>query len=139
MSDGSKIEWTLADLRHATIDRQAEWCANGDTPDLSFRGLELGGEVGEAAEVALQALVLAMRVGRSCNTVKKMERERHGWTGSRATLDDLAQELSDVIICADLVAHTAGIDLMEAVRNKFNATSKKVGLKTILGSDEVQV
>ncbi len=105
---------SLRALHAANIARQAEWCPD-QVPDLSFRGNELAGEVGEA-----------------CNVVKKLERERHGWRGSRATLDDLAQELADVVICADLCAVTAGIDLDAAVVAKFNATSRKQGLSTLL-------
>jgi NTP pyrophosphatase (non-canonical NTP hydrolase) len=107
---------SLKDLHAANIARQAEWCPD-QVPDLSFRGNELGGECGEAQ-----------------NVIKKLERERHGWRGSRATLDDLAQELADVVICADLCAVTAGIDLGAAVVAKFNATSEKVGLKTMLSA-----
>lgn len=107
---------TLSDLHAANIARQAEWCAGGDPePDLAFRGNELAGETGEA-----------------CNVIKKLERERHGWRGSRATKEQLAEELADVVICADLCAVTAGIDLGEAVAAKFNATSEKVGLTTKL-------
>lgn len=105
---------SLRTLHAANIARQAEWCPD-QVPDLSFRGNELAGEVGEA-----------------CNVVKKLERERHGWRGSRATLDDLAQELADVVICASLCAVTAGIDLDAAVVAKFNATSRKQGLSTLL-------
>lgn len=105
---------SLRALHAANIARQAEWCPD-QVPDLSFRGNELAGEVGEA-----------------CNVVKKLERERHGWRGSRATLDDLAQELADVVICADLCAVTAGIDLDTAVVAKFNATSRKQRLSTLL-------
>lgn len=110
--DGSGL--SLRTLHAANIARQAEWCPD-QVPDLSFRGNELAGEVGEA-----------------CNVVKKLERERHGWRGSRATLDDLAQELADVVICASLCAVTAGIDLDAAVVAKFNATSEKQGLRTML-------
>lgn len=106
--------WTLNDLRRANEARQAEWCPD-QVPDLSFRGNELAGETGEA-----------------CNVVKKLERERLGWRGSRATLEQLAEELADVVICADLTAMTAGVDLHAAVAAKFNATSEKVGLKTRL-------
>jgi len=99
-------------LREANVARQEAWCAGGDPePDLAFRGVELAGEVGEAL-----------------NVIKKIERERRGWRGSRATLDDLAGELADVVICADLAALAAGIDLDAAVVRKFNATSEKVGL-----------
>lgn len=106
-----RLTWTLADPRDATIHRQAEWCSNGENPDLSFRAMELAGETGEA-----------------CNVAKKLVREAHGWRGSRATLDDLAMELADVVICADLMALAAGVDLMGAVRCKFNLTTDNVGL-----------
>lgn len=106
---------TFAALREANAAREEAWC---DTkPDMAFRGLELGGEVGEAL-----------------NVMKKLERERHGWRGSRATLDELADELADVVICADLAAASAGIDLDAAVVRKFNATSEKVGLPQRLPS-----
>ena len=64
-----------------------------------------------------------------------MERERLGIRGSRATKGQLAEELADVVICADLVALGEGIDLQQAVINKFNATSRKVGLSTMLSND----
>ena len=108
---------SLRDLREANAARQKEWCPD-QMPDLLFRGNELGGECGEAQ-----------------NVIKKLERERLGWAGSRATVDDLADELADVVICADLTALTAGIDLNAAVARKFNATSEKVGLCTRLTSD----
>lgn len=111
----SRTDFTLADLRAANIARQEEWCPD-QKPDLSFRGNELAGETGEA-----------------CNVIKKLERARHGWAGSRATEQDLADELADVMICADLAALAAGVDLQAAVLRKFNATSEKVGLKTRLG------
>jgi NTP pyrophosphatase (non-canonical NTP hydrolase) len=101
-------------LRTKNIERQALWCPD-ETPDLLFRAVELGGEVGEAL-----------------NVVKKLERERHGWKGSRITIDKLAEELADIIICADLVATASGIDLPAAVRSKFNATSNKVGINVFI-------
>ena len=106
----SADNWTLADLRRCNTDRQAAWCPD-QVLDLSFRGNELAGETGEA-----------------CNVIKKLERERLGWRGSRATREQLAEELADVVICADLAALTAGVDLMAAVKAKFDATSDKVGL-----------
>lgn len=101
-------------LRRANEARQREWDA-GNQIDMAYRGNELAGEVGEA-----------------CNVIKKLERERLGIRGSRATVEQLADELADVIICVDLIAMTAGIDLAAAVREKFNATSEKVGLLTRL-------
>ena len=96
---------SFAELRCANVERNQQW-TGGVAAGLSFRGLELGGEVGEALNVA-----------------KKLERERLGWRGSRSTLDKLAEELADVIISADNMAMEAGINLAEAVVRKFNATS----------------
>jgi len=107
-----------ADLRAANLARQAEWDTDGQIT-LSYRGNELAGEVGEA-----------------CNIIKKLERERMGIAGSRATLADLAEELADVIICADLIAMQLGIDLNRAVAEKFNKTSEKVGLTTRLATPD---
>lgn len=101
-------------LRQANIIRQQEWDPEG-VFSPSFRAVELAGEVGEA-----------------CNVVKKLEREALGKPGSRASIDDLAQELADIIICTDLLAMSFDINLQEAIIKKFNATSKKLGLKTIL-------
>ena len=97
-------------LRAANIARQKAWDTN-DAITLSYRGNELAGEVGEA-----------------CNVIKKLERERLGIRGSRDTVEHLAEELADVVICADLIAMSEGIDLNAAVAAKFNATSEKVGL-----------
>lgn len=100
-------------LQEANIARDREWNTGSEKLSLSFRGNEMAGEVGEA-----------------CNIIKKLERERLGIRGSRATLDDLADELADVVITAHLTAMDAGIDLDAAVKRKFNATSEKYGLET---------
>lgn len=105
---------TLSALQSAHVERQEEWCPDVK-PDLSFRGNELGGECGEAQ-----------------NVIKKLERERHGWRGSRDTVEHLAEELADVIHCSVLVAITAGVDLQQAVIAKFNDTSMKNGLSVML-------
>lgn len=105
---GGADKWAI--LRRANTERQLAW-ADGVDPGLMFHAVELGGEAGELL-----------------NVVKKIERERNGWRGSRATKQDLADELADVIICADKLAGSQDIDLWEAVVAKFNATSEKVGL-----------
>jgi NTP pyrophosphatase (non-canonical NTP hydrolase) len=73
---------------------------------------------------------MAGEAGEACNEIKKLERERLGLVGSRTTLDKVAEELADVIISTDLIAMELGIDLGEAVKNKFNKTSESYGLKT---------
>jgi NTP pyrophosphatase (non-canonical NTP hydrolase) len=106
---------SLFDLRIANIERDKEW-GQGQEFGLSYRGNELAGETGEA-----------------CNVLKKLDRERMGLVGSRATVEEAADELADVIICADLAAMELGIDLGQAVSRKFNKTTEKYGLKTRLG------
>lgn len=99
-------------LRKANLARQAERDpASLITP--SYRGNELAGEVGEA-----------------CNIIKKLERERLGIRGSRASVEDLALELADIVICVDLLASSYGIYLDGAVVRKFNMISEKYNLKT---------
>ena len=99
-------------LRQANSKRHTEW-AKGDTLPLSFRGLELAGEAGEA-----------------CNALKKLERARLGLVGGNEDLQGLLEELADVVICAALIAMDLGIDLGAAVAEKFNRTSAKYGLQT---------
>lgn len=111
---GLRSALTIRVLQEAHVERQEEWCPD-QKPDLSFRGNEMAGEVGEA-----------------CNIIKKLERERHGWRGSRASLADLGDELADVVHTAVLCAITAGIDLEPYVSMKFNATSQKNGLSTFI-------
>lgn len=107
-------ETTRYSLRSANATRQAEWDVDNQIT-LEYRGNELGGECGEAQ-----------------NVIKKLARERMGIRGSRDTIEHLAEELADVVICADLIAMSVGIDLDAAVRDKFNATSEKNGLMTRL-------
>jgi NTP pyrophosphatase (non-canonical NTP hydrolase) len=101
-------------LRSANLARHREWAGAVEIP-ATFRSTELAGEVGEA-----------------CNIVKKLERERLGIAGSRTSLDKLAEELADVVICADLLAMHYGIDLVSATQSKFNQTSIERGFKTRL-------
>lgn len=109
----------LDDLRAANEARSAEW-SEGEPFSLSFKGLELCGEVGELA-----------------NCLKKIERERLGKRGSRTTMQHTKEELADAYICLGLglVELELGItpaEVRQAIRDKFNATSEKVGLKTRL-------
>ena len=104
----------LAILRQVNERRQREWDPT-DSITIEYRGNELAGEVGEA-----------------CNVIKKLARERLGIRGSRASKEQLAEELADIVICVDLIAMQMGIALDAAVEAKFNATSAKYGLKTVI-------
>lgn len=104
----------LDKLRDANIRRDKEWNPDKKLTPL-FRATELGGEVGEAL-----------------NIVKKLERERLNIKGSRTTKEMLAGELADILICVDLLAMEYEIDLSQALRNTFNATSEKQNLSVKL-------
>jgi hypothetical protein len=67
-----------------------------------------------------------------CNVVKKLVREKLGLRGSRATQEDLEDELADGQICLDLLAMAAGVDLGAATIRKFNERSRDLGLQTML-------
>jgi NTP pyrophosphatase (non-canonical NTP hydrolase) len=109
---------TFETLREANARRGAQWDGKpAALDDLSFRAMELGGECGEALNVA-----------------KKLVRELSGRVGG-LTLEQarpmLAEELADVVICVDRVAEALGIDLAPAIVGKFNKTSRKHGLAEI--------
>lgn len=107
--DKQNVAYTL---KRANLIRQTEWDPDNKI-SLSYRGNEMAGECGEA-----------------CNVIKKLDCELLGIRGSRATVLQLMEELADVVICADLIASSVGGDLEQAVKDKFNATSEKYGLKT---------
>lgn len=102
----------LNELRQQNESRRLRWQGDGakSQGSLSFAMMELAGEAGEA-----------------CNAAKKIERAENGWKGGDPDISKLADELADVVICADLAAIRAGIDLAAAVARKFNATSEKHG------------
>lgn len=105
----------FAALRQANLARAREWNPDGVATGPGFAGLELAGEVGEL-----------------CNLLKKAERARLGLVGGSVSPEAIAQELADVVICADLVGIALGLDLWPIVRQKFNATSEEKGFRTRL-------
>lgn len=104
----------LNELSVANKLRNKEWDPEG-VVTLSFRGNELAGEVGEV-----------------CNEVKKLERIRLGIRGTQSSKERVAEEMADVLICLSLLANDVGVDLKEAVIDKFNKTSEKYGLSVKL-------
>lgn len=76
---------------------------------------------------------MAGECGEACNVVKKIRRLDIG-SGfvrpderSADLFVDLADEIADLVIYADLLAARAGINLGEAICAKFNRTSERVG------------
>lgn len=131
-------ERTFKSLQQANVERDKEWDPGGSL-DNAFFAVEHAGEVGEAIEQiaaqiekALMALDHVASSGKVANIVKKRVREDRGIRGSRASLQDLADELADDVITAYLVSMKYEIDLDAAIEAKFNSTSRKMGLHVFL-------
>ena len=81
------------------------------------------------------ATAAAGELGEACNVIKKMRRFEGSHNDPALNIDPasedgkrlLAHELADTVIYLDLLAARAGIDLGEAVREKFNLVSERVG------------
>lgn len=80
-------------LHRSNERRNASWDPERKL-DLQFFSVELLGEIGEAA-----------------NCIKKLERARLGISGSRSSIEALSEELADIVICASLVAMSAGVEI----------------------------
>lgn len=93
---------------------------------IQARGsIDWGGVRTKAAHLATDTLLL-------CNSLKKLERERRGWVGSRADPNDVLRRLTNIMAMLGCVASYLHIDLTAATEEKFNATSVKNGLATRL-------
>lgn len=66
------------------------------------------------------ATAMAGECGEACNLIKKLRR------GEDIPVEQIGKELADLVTYADLLAHRLGINLGEAVRQKFNEVSKRV-------------
>lgn len=73
------------------------------------------------------ACALAGEVGEACNLIKKMRR------GDNIDLNAVAEELADVMIYLDLLSARLGIDLEQAIIDKFNKDSRKRKAEIFLG------
>lgn len=102
------------ELDRVNTARDKEWNPN-NLLSLSFRGNELAGEIGEA-----------------CNVIKKLERERLGLVGSRATLEQAGLELADGVICIALLSMELNLNMGHYVPKKFNITSRERGLSIFM-------
>lgn len=65
------------------------------------------------------ATAMGGECGEALNLIKKRRR------GEEIALEEVAKELADLVIYADLLAARMGIDLGEAVRQKFNEVSAR--------------
>ncbi len=74
------------------------------------------------------ACAMAGECGEACNLVKKMRR------GETVPDQEIAAELADLVIYADLLAARLGINLGEAIVRKFDAVSRRRGSSVFLDS-----
>lgn len=78
-------------------------------------------------------------LGEAANIAKKLNRVRDGIPGNTQSPQELqaalADELADVFIYLDLVCQSQGFNLQDAVINKFNRTSAKMGYPLRLHED----
>ena len=73
-------------------------------------------------------------LGELQNLLKKVRRGDKDITQYQV-LADVASEIADVIIYLDLLAYKLNIDLGQAVAATFNNKTKKLGLSTLIDSD----
>lgn len=131
-------------LRNANIARGAKWHPGFPETDTGWNLADwanaLGGESGELAE-AVELLLLITRVsvstGNAQNNVKKVRREEENLSNVgdpkvEKLVADIGEELADVITYCDLLATKLGIDLGDAVAQKFNKVSNKQGFNNFL-------
>jgi len=72
------------------------------------------------------ACALSGEVGETCNLIKKMRR------GEEIPIEEIAKEIADIVLYADLLANHFGLDLGKIVRDKFNEVSDRVYSNTKL-------
>ena len=68
---------------------------------------------------------VAGEAGELCNLLKKYERNRV--PGDSQNVGPIAEEVADVVIYLDLLCQLLGIDMEQAIADKFDKTSAKIG------------
>lgn len=114
----------LRTLREASVRRCEESfgaCYDWSPADWSNA---MAGEAGELLEVLLPLIVKTNSI---CNLTKKIQR------GDDISLDEIGKEIADVVIYADLLSNRLGIDLSDAIRQKFDEVSTRIGSDIVLG------
>lgn len=107
-------------LREKNVGRCAESYHPLTAWSLTDWACAMGGEAGEAMNVC-------KKIRRITGPTRDINSETSADVELAALEKQLADELADVVIYADLLAARMGIDLDRAIISKFNATSAKVG------------
>lgn len=98
------------ELRKANVRRDKDYWNHQSTWEVTDWGCAIAGEVGEL-----------------CNLLKKIRR------GDEVNPVKIQEEIADVVIYCDLLAAYLNFDLADAIIDKFNKTSDKLGSKVKLG------
>lgn len=120
-------------LRKANVDRCREIFHELDAWSPTDWMTGAAGEAGEVIEVLLLALTTISKSTLVANSVKKLRRIDDGTNQAKdpqsreEAINAIADELADSIIYQDLLAARLGIDLWQAIANKFNAVSEARG------------
>jgi len=131
----------LQQLRDADTRRAPDFHAGGIMDwSPAERGNELAGEVGELCNELKKLLRFDRQHGVKVEAPDRVtfpsERGESGvqtdyvWNlreKREAIVQRARLELGDVMVCIDLVAAVLGVDVEAATREKFNATSDKIG------------
>jgi NTP pyrophosphatase (non-canonical NTP hydrolase) len=112
---------TLSRLQAMSNLRKNRWHEGDSRPwsTLEWAGA-MCGEAGEAANVAKKLLRIDLGL-------RGNEASERVVTDRAALVGRLANEIADTIIYASLLAAAEGIDLEQAIRDKFNAKSDEMG------------
>lgn len=105
---------TAMDMGYGLITNQGDW-TQGQIRGMNQMALSLGASVGKA-----------------CNIIKKVDREKLGLPGSKSNSGLAVVHLQQSVDWCYRMAISLQVDLWAAVCAKFNSTSEKVGLTTRL-------
>ena len=114
---------------------QVKKCILDELKGKNYQRCKFFGHEVEQWELTDWGNAIAGETGELCNIIKKIKRGDFGKypleenDGVNDTKQSLADELADIIIYADLLSQKAGINLREAVKEKFNKKSDKIGCK----------
>lgn len=125
-------------LRNANVTRCREIFHELDAWSPTDWMTGAAGEAGEVIEVLLLALTTISKSTLIANAVKKLRRIDDGTNQAKdpqsrdEAINSIADELADSIIYQDLLAARLGIDLWQAIVDKFNAVSDARGSRVYL-------
>ena len=114
---------TLGRLQRTNVKRALRWHASGleEWSALEWAGA-MAGEVGEACNAA-------KKFKRAETGMKNIDKRKTGRLSAKRQLEayrkQVGEEVADAIIYGVLLAARVGVDIEDAVRRKFNKTSKE--------------